>query len=244
MRRGQDVRQDQLVLRVVALIDRLLRDAGLDLRLTPYACVATSASDGLFGVIPGSTTLRSAGDVHPYLRKHPCNWPAPGERQEFEGLNTRCVDNWTRSNAGYAVVTFILGIGDRHAENLIVTEDGRLVHIDFGFILGRDPKPFPPPLKLFRQQVQGMGGESHPRFAEFNKLCCSAYNVVRKHASLIVNMFQLMCDANIPGIADGNAQRTNTRIQGVLDKLCINLNDEEAAKHMQQIVGKAAGISQ
>ena len=35
---------------------------------------------------------------------------------------------------------------------------GALFHIDFGYILGRDPKPFPPPMKLCKEMVEAMGG--------------------------------------------------------------------------------------
>lgn len=47
---------------------------------------------------------------------------------------------------------------NRHLDNLLLTKDGRLFHIDFGFILGRDPKPFPPPMKLCKEMVEAMGG--------------------------------------------------------------------------------------
>ncbi len=37
--------------------------------------------------------------------------------------------------------------------------DGRLFHIDFGYILGNDPKPFPPPMKLCKEMIEAMGGQ-------------------------------------------------------------------------------------
>lgn len=55
--------------------------------------------------------------------------------------------------AGYCVITYLLSVGDRHFDNLLLTPNGNLFHIDFGYILGRDPKPFPPPMKLSKEMV-------------------------------------------------------------------------------------------
>lgn len=122
--------------------------------------------------------------------------------------------------AGYCVITYLLGIGDRHLDNVLLTTGGgpcsgnwmtrihvdfriigNLFHIDFGFILGRDPKPFPPPMKLSREMVEAMGGASSQAYQKFKSYCFIAFNSLRKNANLILNLFSLMVNANVPDIA-------------------------------------------
>jgi len=84
-------------------------------------------------------------------------------------------------SAGYCVITYILGVGDRHLDNLLLTTDGKLFHIDFGYILGRDPKPLPPPVKLSKEMVDAMGGSIQTEhYAEFRKQCFSAFLILRR----------------------------------------------------------------
>lgn len=43
---GDDLRQDQLILQIITLMDKLLRKENLDLKITPYRVLATSTTHG------------------------------------------------------------------------------------------------------------------------------------------------------------------------------------------------------
>lgn len=58
---------------------------------------------------------------------------------------------------------------------------GKLFHVDFGYILGRDPKPMPPPMKLSKEMVEAMGGLSSDYFHQFKQHTYTAFLALRRY---------------------------------------------------------------
>jgi phosphatidylinositol 3-kinase len=134
-------------------------------------------------------------------------------------------------------VTYLLGVGDRHLDNLLLTRDGRFFHADFGFILGRDPKPFAPQMKLSKEMVDGMGGATSEYYKQFRSFCFTAYTTLRKSANLILNLFALMVDANIPDIL----LEPDKAVLKVKEKFCLEMSEEEAIKHFSNLIDGSQG---
>ncbi|KAI6042471.1 atypical/PIKK/PI3K protein kinase [Pisolithus marmoratus] len=230
---GDDMRQDQLVLQLFTLMDRLLRKENLDLKLSPYDVLATGPQQGMMQFIPSktiATVVSEHGTVLNYLR---ANHPDDGSVGTY-GVEPSVIDTFVRSCAGYCVVTYLLGVGDRHLDNLLLTPDGHFFHVDFGYILGRDPKPFPPPVKVCKEMVDGMGGAQSAHYVRFKNFCFTAFTILRKSANLILNLVALMVDANIPDVKHRDVH------EQIQEKFRLDLTEEEAIKHFEALLNETS----
>jgi phosphatidylinositol 3-kinase len=93
---GDDIRQDQLVIQLFTLMDRLLRKENLDLKLSPYDVLATGALQGLVQYIPSKTIaaiVSENGTVLNYLR---ANNPDEGSVGTY-GVEPSAIDTFVRS---------------------------------------------------------------------------------------------------------------------------------------------------
>ncbi|CCX16633.1 kinase-like domain-containing protein [Pyronema domesticum] len=228
---GDDLRQDQLVIQIITLMDKLLRKENLDLKLMPYRILATSAFTGIVQFVQSMTLAnieegkKTPAGVLPYLRS-----TFPDETQEL-GVKAEVMDTYVKSCAGYCVVTYLLGVGDRHLDNLLLTPDGHFFHADFGYILGRDPKWFAP-MKLCKEMVDGMGGTNSANYQKFRSYCYTAYTTLRKSANLILNLFALMVDANIPDIR----LEPDKAVLKVKERFMLELSEEQAIQHFRALI--------
>ncbi|CVK90740.1 probable 1-phosphatidylinositol 3-kinase [Fusarium mangiferae] len=231
---GDDLRQDQLVIQIITLMDQLLQKENLDLKLSPYKILATSTSAGASQFVQSQSLSSIANKFknNPALAYLKIN--NPDDNQPL-GVRQETLDTYVRSCAGYCVITYILGVGDRHLENLLLAPDGHFFHADFGYILGRDPKPFAPLMKLSKEMVDCMGGVNSEHYKQFKQYCFLAFTALRKNSNLILNLFSLMVDANIPDIR----LEPDKAVLKVRDRFHLELSEEEALSHFDRIIEEA-----
>uniref|UniRef100_A0A8C1FP54 Phosphatidylinositol 4-phosphate 3-kinase C2 domain-containing subunit alpha n=1 Tax=Cyprinus carpio carpio TaxID=630221 RepID=A0A8C1FP54_CYPCA len=241
---GEDLRQDMLALQMIRIMDRIWLQEGLDLRIVNFKCISTGKDKGMVELVPSSETLRKIqvenGVTGSFKDKPLAEWLRkynPAE-DEYE----KASENFIYTCAGCCVATYILGICDRHNDNIMLRSTGHMFHIDFGKFLGhaqmigsfkRDRAPF----VLTSDMAYVINGGERPtsRFQLFVDLCSQAYNLIRKHSNLFLNLLSLMTQSGLPeltGVQD---------LKYVYDALQPQTTDAEATIFFTRLIESSLG---
>lgn len=220
-----DLRQDQFVLQMITLINKLMLKANIDLKLTPYKVLATSPNHGFMEFIESTTVekiLEVDGTILNFFKK----------QSQTKEIEREVVDTYIRSCAGYSIITYLFGVADRHFDNMLLTKNGNLIQIDFAYIFGRNSNPLPTPMKLTKEMIDAMGGLDSKNYQKFLEHCFEAFLEVRKHSNLILNLLTLMMDSSVTDISIGPEKA----IKLVERNFKLELTDEEAVDYLQELI--------
>lgn len=98
------------------------------------------------------------------------------------------------------MATYVLGIGDRHNDNIMVKYTGHMFHIDFGKYLGdaqtfagfkRDRTPMLFTSDMF-YVINQSGKEPNVRFQDFVDMCCRAFQILRQNFHHLLTLIQMV----------------------------------------------------
>jgi phosphatidylinositol 3-kinase len=76
----------------------------------------------------------------------------------------------------------------------MISSNGALFHIDYAYILGRDPKPITNLIRITPDMVDALGGTSSIHYIQFKQWCGTLYNCIRRHINLFYNLLLLLED--------------------------------------------------
>ncbi|XP_066561021.1 phosphatidylinositol 4,5-bisphosphate 3-kinase catalytic subunit gamma isoform [Amia ocellicauda] len=232
---GDDLRQDMLILQILLIMESIWEAESLDLSLLPYGCISTGNKIGMIEIVKDATTIANI------QQSTVGNTGAFKDEVLNQWLRDRCledkfqvaVERFVYSCAGYCVATYVLGIGDRHNDNIMITESGNLFHIDFGHILGNyksflgiNKERVPFVLTPDFLYVMGTSGKkTSPHFQKFQEICVKAYLALRHHTNLLIILFSMMLMTGMPQLT------SKEDIEYIREALTVGKTDEEAQKH-------------
>jgi hypothetical protein len=120
--------RDYIVNSVLQIIARIL-----NIKPILYNILPINENIGLLEIVPNSITLASLATSSEYG----CtisSWLLHHGKK---------IESYEDNLCFYTVLSYVLGIGDRHLNNIMITADGEIFHIDFSFLFGENPKGAP-----------------------------------------------------------------------------------------------------
>ncbi|GMF24272.1 unnamed protein product [Phytophthora fragariaefolia] len=189
---NDDLRQEVFTMQLIHKLKSIFEFETPHLWLRTYRIVATGANIGLLETITDACSLDHlkktfAGDnLSEYFRSVYGDPSSP----EFIAAQRRFIE----SMAAYSIVSYVLLLKDRHNGNILLSAEGRVIHIDFGFILGIAPGGMfsveDAPFKLTKEMVDVMGGLGSPGYKRFRRCLCEGFSVLQKYQSEIAALLQ------------------------------------------------------
>ena len=148
------------------------------------------------------------------------------------------MDTFVKSCAGYCVITYLLGVGDRHLDNILLHQNGHLLHCDYSFILGHDPKTYMP-MRITDEMVMGFGGRESDNFARFVSFAGAAFLTLRRHNNLraLLSHVRLMVDSNMVDVSI--YQSPEEAILAMRGRFRLDLNDDDALTYIEDVIDKS-----
>jgi phosphatidylinositol 4-kinase len=229
---GDNCRQELLALQMTRAFAKIYADSGLPLWLRPFDVIATSTTTAFIEAVTDAPSIHAVKSRAPRDTSLRAHFEAKFGKGGTPGFRT-AQRNFVESLAGYSVLTYILQVKDRHNGNILLHDDGHLIHIDFNFMLSTSPGGInfeSAPFKLTREYLEVMDsddtGMASEAFNYYKVLCIQGYLAVRKHAERIISLVEMMSASGCPCFKAGPKVLSNLRRRfnlGNTEEQCVEI---------------------
>lgn len=186
----EDIRVDYIISKIILLIKKILKQKKISTNLITYNILPINNNYGLIEIVDDSYTLY---DIKKNLGLTLQNFILNNNKNQTVDIVKR---RFINSLAIYSIITYTLGVGDRHLDNIMITKKGVIFHIDYSFCIGHDPKPFYPSMRITDEMIDMIGGLQSNDYKKFIDNCNTYYNIIRKNANIISLFIFLLNDIN------------------------------------------------
>mmetsp|Transcript_6237 Transcript_6237/g.8982 ORF Transcript_6237/g.8982 Transcript_6237/m.8982 type:complete len:901 (-) Transcript_6237:204-2906(-) len=238
---NDDLRQEVFVMQMIHFYKSVFAKADLPLWLKTYRILSVSKDTGLIEVLTDATSLDGLKKTEGYpedggLRRYfELTYGEPTSKSFLAAQR-----NFMQSLAGYSLVTYLLGLNDRHNGNIMIDTRGHLMHIDFGFAFGMAPgHEFSfekAPFKMTKEYIEVLGGPDSEIFQEFKELFVAGFMEARKNSLIASGLVEIMMyKSNYPCFT-GSRYGNGIPLKRFEDRLMLHVPENQLRRKIEGLV--------
>lgn len=193
IKKDKDLRKESIISRLMSLLQYKLYQQVNKNVLKPFEQIPTyqilmlTNEIGIIEFVENSITLRRINNMGMTLQNYIL-------QQNPREIVTNIKNRFAQSLAISSCLSYILGLGDRHLDNIMINSRGQIFHIDYGYLMDNPMTSIlsAPNIKITHVMVDFLGGESSVYYKEFKKYTIQVYDVMRLYTNVIVNYYEMI----------------------------------------------------
>lgn len=218
------IKQDNVLRDYVAMTVAFWMNRLCHTNIVTYDVFPLGTHAGIIQLVPHTTTLYDLHHTHHvtmlnYILSHNPSRTVADVRASF-----------VQSCVGACMFAYCVGVGDRHLQNILLTPHGHLLHIDFGYMFGTDPKASHAHIRITQGTIDALGGLHSSTYATFVAQCQDLYTRMRQH----VLLWHALCVRLLP------ATQHATILHHILERFVPGELDNLAHGHIATVVDSAS----
>ena len=186
IKKNNALRKEQMISCLIDILQYKISDHYQE--IPTYQIIMLTKELGLIEYIDDAITLRSINDKGYTLQNYILN---KNVNNKLDSIKTKFVHSLAISSA----IAYIIGLGDRHLDNIMINTSGSIFHVDYGYIMENPTIIFNmPEIKVTNEIIDFLGGNQSIYYNEFKKLIVKIYNECRANKNILYIYFKFICD--------------------------------------------------
>lgn len=228
IKKDKSIRKENIVSSLIVLLQNKLKSHSNKNRIDNFELIPTykiimiTRNIGIVEYVDDCKTLRQINNdkytLQNYVLEHNRNTTLHVVKDRF-----------IKSLAISSCISYILGLGDRHLDNIMINKLGQIFHIDYGYIMENPTINIfgAPVIRVTREMNDFLGGVNSTYYKEFKKFVISVFDIMRLYNNYILNYYYILGYEKLVDWVDFKKRISNRFLNGMRCKdVEISLIDE------------------
>ena len=195
VKKDETLRKESIVASLIKLLqDRLFRQSKKNRikqfdKIPTYQIAMLTKNLAIIEYVEDSLTLRMVSNNKFTLQNYILD---NNPNEQVDTVKRKFLQSLAISSS----LSYILGLGDRHLDNIMINNLGQIFHIDYGYLMDNPATSIisNPNIKVTTVMIDFLGGIEGKYYKEFTQYIIQVYDILRLYKNLIINFYEMMGD--------------------------------------------------
>ena len=230
--------------RIIACLIKLLQDKLYEQsernrikkfeKIPAYEIIMITKNIGIIEFVEDSVTLRMVNSANITLQNYILD---NNPKETTENVKRRFLQSLAISSC----LSFMLGLGDRHLDNIMINKKGQLFQIDYGYLMDNPMTSIltAPNIKVTAVMIDFLGGTEGIYYKEFTEYIIQIYDIMRLYKNIIINHYELLGSENFINWSNLKEKLENRFMTGMTwkDIQVTLINEIQTSNSYSSVIG-------